>query len=86
MAASTNDTDPDARAILDSRLASMTPEQKLQRVRELTLAVAKLSLAGLRMRHPGESEDALLLRLARMRLGDALFDAVYPHAGSRDGI
>ena len=85
MAESTNDTDPEARAVLDSRLASMTPEQKLQRVSELALAVTELSLAGLRMRHPGESEGALLLRLARMRLGDALFDAVYPQVGLRSG-
>ena len=57
--------------------ARMTPAEKLRRVRELTLAVNRLAIAGLRSRHPDDSEAQLRLRLARIRLGDDLVDAVY---------
>jgi hypothetical protein len=84
MGFSSSDTSPDAAAFLVSRLARMTPEEKLQRVRDLTLTAARLALAGLRARHPGETESKLLLRLARLRLGDALVNAAYP-ADDRGG-
>lgn len=60
----------------------MTPAQKLERMSELTLAVSRLALSGLAHRHPGDSPQDLLLRLARLRLGDDLVDRVY---GARDG-
>lgn len=78
----TDDTSDEARAVMRRLYASMTPAEKLKCMSELTAAACRLSLAGLRSRHPGESESALLLRLARMRLGDALTDRVY---GSRRG-
>lgn len=63
--------------------ASMTPAEKLERMSELTLAANRLALAGLQMRHPDESREQLLLRLARMRLGDELVDRVYgEHRGA----
>ena len=80
MALPPSDTHPRASAVLMDRLAAMTPVEKLQRVRDLTTMVARLSLAGLRSRHPGEDEGALLLRLARIRLGDAIVDTVYADA------
>ena len=49
---------------------------------ELTLAVSRLALAGLAQRYAGESHEALLVRVARLRLGDELVDRVY---GVRDG-
>lgn len=60
----------------------MTPAEKLMRMRDLTIAVNELALAGLAARHPAESRPELLLRLARMRLGDDLVDRVY---GARRG-
>jgi hypothetical protein len=60
----------------------MTPAEKLRRMSELTLAVSRLSLAGLAARHPGDSQQQLLLRLARLRLGDELVDRAY---GARNG-
>ena len=72
-----DDTSDDARRILHERYASMTPAEKLRRVSELTLSVNELALAGLAARHPGESRHQLLLRLARMRLGDDLIDRAY---------
>lgn len=57
--------------------ARMTPAEKLACVRDLTLAVNTLALAGLRARHPGEDEGQLLLRLARRRLGVDLVARAY---------
>jgi hypothetical protein len=65
---------------MDELYRRMTPRQKLERVRDLSLAANQFALAGLRMRHPGESENLLALRLARMRLGPQLFDEAYPGA------
>ena len=46
----------------------MTPSEKLVRVRELTLAVQQLALAGIRQRHPGIAENEARLRLAALWL------------------
>jgi hypothetical protein len=77
-----DDTSAEAARVQRALYASMTPADKLRRVSELTLAASQLALAGLAARHPGESRQALLLRLARLRLGDDLVDRVY---GRRDG-
>jgi hypothetical protein len=64
----------------------MTPAEKIHRVRALTLMVDRLALAGLRSRHPDDSEGMLMMRLARIRLGADLFDGAYPGVlGSDDG-
>lgn len=62
--------------------AAMTPAEKLLRMSAITLAANRLTLAGLAARHPEESRQQLLLRLARLRLGDDLVDRAY---GPRDG-
>ena len=72
-----HDTDPDALRTISSLYAEMTPEAKLRRVRDLTLAANRLSLAGLRRRHPQASESELLLRLARIRLGEQIVARAY---------
>ncbi|HTI04402.1 MAG TPA: hypothetical protein VL549_03745 [Gemmatimonadales bacterium] len=79
------DTSPAAQAIMDELYRAMTPAQKLERVRDLTLMANRLALEGLRMRHPGESEQQLLLRLARLRLGDDLVARAYPESASGSG-
>ena len=76
------DTPADVQAVLRERFATMTPAEKLRRMSELTLAANQLALAGLTVRHPGESQQEILLRLARLRLGDYLVDRAY---GARDG-
>lgn len=63
---------------------AMTPAEKLERVRELTLMSVRLALAGSRTRNPGSSERALLLGLARRRLGPAIAARVYPSAEDGD--
>ena len=77
-----DDTSPDVRRVQKELYASMTPAEKLSRMSQLTVAANELALAGLRARHPDESRQDLLLRLARLRLGDDLVDRVY---GARDG-
>jgi hypothetical protein len=58
----------------------MTPAQKLDRVRDLTLTAARLALSGLRARHPGEGDGRLLLRLAGLRLGASVAREIYAAA------
>ena len=77
-----DDTSADVRSVQRELYASMTPSEKLRRMSELTMAVNQLALAGLTARHPDESRPQLLLRLARLRLGDDLVDRAY---GGRDG-
>ena len=67
MAHRLSDTAPDAMEVLLDLYRRMTPAEKLQRMHDLTLAADQLALAGLRARHPGESEQELFLRLARIR-------------------
>jgi hypothetical protein len=81
MASPLSDTDPDVLERMSALYASMTPAEKLARVRDLTLAVNALALAGLRARHPDESEGQLLLRLARRRLGEDIVARAYPRSG-----
>jgi hypothetical protein len=78
-----DDTSSAVRGVQQKLYASMTPAEKLRRMSELTLAVSRLSLAGLAARHPEDSRQQLLLRLARLRLGDDLVDRAYgPGNGS----
>ena len=79
------DTSAEAQAIMDELYRAMTPAQKLQRVRDLTIMANELALEGLRRRHPEESERQLFLRLARMRLGDELVARAYPEAAADRG-
>ena len=72
-----SDTDPDVTRLLSSLYARMTPVEKLRRMQQITLAVNRLAFAGMRRRHPTETDQELLLRLARLRLGDALVEEVY---------
>ena len=80
-----SDTSPAAQAVMDELYRAMTPAQKLERVRDLTFMANRLALEGLRMRHPDESEQQLLLRLARVRLGDDLVARAYPEAAGGSG-
>ena len=77
-----DDTSADAHTVMRERYALMTPAEKLRRMSELTLAANQLALAGLAARHPGDSRPKLLLRLARLRLGNDLVDRAY---GAGDG-
>ena len=62
----------------------MTPEQKLEQVGQLRETVLELSLAGIRLRHPGASERECFLRLMVLTLGEGLARAVYPGVAQLD--
>ncbi len=47
----------------------MSPIEKLRAVTEISRAVQHLSLAGIRLRHPGASERECMQRLAILNLG-----------------
>ena len=79
------DTDAATMARMDAFYRQMTPAEKLQRVRDLTKMADRLSMAGLRARHPDDSASVLSLRLARIKLGRDLFDQAYPDAFEAHG-
>lgn len=70
---------------MDELHQGMTPAEKLQRVRSLTLMADRLAMAGLRSRHPDEPEERLMMRLARIRPGADLFERAYPGSQRSDG-
>ena len=80
-----DDTSIEARRTMTLLYAQMTPAEKIGRMRELTLAANGLALAGLRVRHPNDSEPELLVRLARIRLGNEIVNAVYGSASAGRG-
>ncbi len=79
------DTDPETVEVMDEIYSRMTPGEKLDRVRDVTLTAVRFALAGLRVRHPDEEERELLLRLARLRLGSAVVEEIYPSSPMDDG-
>ncbi len=80
-----DDTSPEARRLLSGLYARMSPAEKLRCMQQITLSANQLALAGLRRRNPGDTQSELLLRLARMRLGDDVVEAVYSPGTPRRG-
>jgi len=60
--------------------------EKLRVVTELNRAEEELALAGIRLRHPGASEQECMLRLAILKPGRELACRVYPEAAHLDGF
>lgn len=58
------DVHPDVEAIVVDGWRRMSAAEKVEQVRRLTRECRRFSLAGIRDRHPGASEDELRLRLA----------------------
>lgn len=77
MTARQGDTSPDALRIMTELYRAMRPADKLERVRDLTIAVNRLAATRIRELHPDEDEGTMLLRLARRRLGAAVVDRAY---------
>jgi len=63
----------------------MSPCEKVRAVTEINRAVQKLSLAGIRSRHSGASDDECRLRLAVLKLGRQLACKVYPAVADLSG-
>jgi hypothetical protein len=68
MKAPPNDTPPEIQKILIEGYRRMTPQQKMQRVSEMTKAVQQLALARIRKKYGDISERERRLRLASLWL------------------
>jgi len=58
----------------------MSPAEKLELVSGLTRAARDFCLAGIRLRHPGASDDEVRIRFALITLGSELTAKAYPEA------
>ena len=67
-----DDTPAAVREVIDAAYRGMTPADKLERARQLSLAVTALALEGARLRQPGAARGELLADLGRLRLGEPL--------------
>lgn len=76
------DTTPEATRLQVELWRGMTPLQKARLVGDVTRATQRLSLAGIRQRHPGASEREVWLRLVILTLGPALARQAYPEAAA----
>ena len=79
------DTTPEAWEFYLNLLRKMTPEQRMQRVFELSEGMRQLRLAGLRQQYPDAGEREIFLRYARENLGQELFRKVYGDVLLDDG-
>ena len=77
-----DDTSADAERLQTDLWRRMSPAEKAAIIRDLTLAVQQLALAGIRHRHPEASDRECFLRLAALKLGANLVGAIYPDAGA----
>ncbi len=63
----------------------MAPEQRVAMAVEMSEAVRQVARDGIRMRHPGYSDEEVRLTSIRLLLGDDLFAAAFPEASHLDG-
>ena len=76
------DTDSGAHAVQLEIYRRMTPEQRLELVCQSVRDGRALTLAGLRLRHPGASEAEIDRRLKGLWLGEKLAEKVYGPLGT----
>ena len=74
------DTTPEAWEFYLNLLRKLTPAQRMDQVFEWSEVMRQFHLAGLRQRHPDADEREILLRAARINLGEELFRKVYGDA------
>ena len=80
-----NDTSPTNRRLQIDLWRRMSPLEKVHAAAEISRGVQELSLAGIRLRHPGASDRECMLRLAVLKLGHRLACQVYPEAANLPG-
>jgi hypothetical protein len=82
------DTSPEAWQVFLDIQRRMSPGEKIARAFEWSEVVRRFAEAGLRERYPGADEHEILLRYARMTLGNDLFRKAYgdalPHEPARE--
>lgn len=75
-------TAPEIQERMDEHYRRMTPAEKAETVRDAWNTARTLALAGLRLDHPGESDEQLEARWTERRLGRALFGRALAHRRS----
>jgi hypothetical protein len=73
-----SDTSPAAETELVRRWREMSSTEKAALIAGLSESVNQLAMAGIRQRYPAASPRECFLRLAVLRLGEALALAAYP--------
>ncbi len=71
------DTSADADEVQVGIWRRMTPQRKLELMRDMTLAIQELAFAEIRQRHPDLPDDEIWLKLAARRLSPEQMRAVY---------
>jgi hypothetical protein len=71
------DTSPEAWEVFLDIQRRMSPGEKLARALELSEVVRRFAEAGLRQRYPSADDHEILLRYAKMTLGEELFRKAY---------
>lgn len=74
------DTSPEAHARQVSAYRSMSPARRVDIAAAMSEEMFEVAAAGIRARHPDYDEGQVGWALRRLRLGDVLFRAVWPHA------
>ena len=80
-----SDTAPEAERTQVALWRGMSPIEKARAVGQISRTVRDLSLAGIRQRHPSDSERECRLRYALLTLGRTLACKAYPEAGVLSG-
>ena len=81
MAVLSEDTRPEVEALPLAAWRQMTPHEKLDQVFQMRGTVVSFAMAGLRVRHPDETEPQLRRRLAALLVGEDLAARAYGPAG-----
>jgi hypothetical protein len=74
------DTSPEAWKVFLDLQRRMTPGEKIARAFEWSEIVRGFTEAGLRERYPAANDREILLRYARLTMGDDLFRRAYGNA------
>jgi len=75
-----HDTSADAQARQDDVFRAMTPDHRVATVIEMSEAAFQIAEDGIRLRHPGYTNEQVRLTGIRVRIGDELFKAAFPEA------
>jgi hypothetical protein len=78
------DTTPDAYRLQGEIYRRMGGAARLSIAFQLTETVRRLALAGIRARHPDYSDEQVFQAWARLKLGDDIVRAIWPHCSLVD--
>jgi hypothetical protein len=72
-----SDTSANARAVQDQILRKLSPGERLQMVRDLTVGLQELAFAAIRQERPQLTDEEIWLELASRRLGVDVVRKIY---------